>query len=393
MQIRTKDLTAATCAALITLFACGDGRGSDRSTAGTSWTSGGGSGDPGSSDGSGASDGAGESSTGDGDGDGAGETSTGDSASGGGDGDVRFDVGGGEESGGGNEGGSGTGCEKVDFLFVIDNSGSMEDEQANLVAAFPAFIDTIQGTLRAQDYHIMVVDTDTLPDGGNCNGSPPSCCNSYCAADPLKLCGGTVCPGVDGCQTELGAGRVEDPATVDCGVAGGKRYIEDGQPNLTQTFQCMAQVGTAGDGSELPMAAMSGAIGTLNQPGRCNEGFVRDDAILVVTIITDEEDDPIDDPGSPGDPQDWYDAVVAAKGGNPNAVVVLGLIGDTGTPGALCQPLVDIEGAEPSPRLIEFVEMFTRGSWGSVCSPDYDAFFQAAVSSIDTACDDFVPPG
>src|SRR5690242_21671906 len=36
------------------------------------------------------------------------------------------------------------GCAKADFLFVIDNSGSMADEQDNLIASFPGFIDTIQ---------------------------------------------------------------------------------------------------------------------------------------------------------------------------------------------------------------------------------------------------------
>jgi hypothetical protein len=57
------------------------------------------------------------------------------------------------------------GCEKVDFLFVIDNSGSMLDEQQSLIASFDGFIEAIQGTLMAQDYHIMVVDTDAESGG------------------------------------------------------------------------------------------------------------------------------------------------------------------------------------------------------------------------------------
>src|SRR5204862_5903779 len=32
------------------------------------------------------------------------------------------------------------GCKKIDFLFVIDNSDSMDDEQANLARSFPGFI-------------------------------------------------------------------------------------------------------------------------------------------------------------------------------------------------------------------------------------------------------------
>ena len=68
-------------------------------------------------------------------------------------------------------------------------------------------MDTIESTLSAQDYQILVTDTDTLADGGNCNGSGPSCCDPYCATDPLKLCGDKTCPGIDGCLIELGAGR------------------------------------------------------------------------------------------------------------------------------------------------------------------------------------------
>ena len=58
-----------------------------------------------------------------------------------------------------------SGCDKVDFLFVIDNSGSMGPFQENLVTNFPGFINTIQETLdEAQDYHITVSYTHlTLP--------------------------------------------------------------------------------------------------------------------------------------------------------------------------------------------------------------------------------------
>src|SRR5262245_47456344 len=53
-----------------------------------------------------------------------------------------------------------SGCERVDFLFVVDNSGSMREEQENLARSFPGFVAVLQRSLRARDYHIMVVDTD-----------------------------------------------------------------------------------------------------------------------------------------------------------------------------------------------------------------------------------------
>lgn len=44
---------------------------------------------------------------------------------------------------------------------------------------------------------------------------------------------------------------------------------------------------------ELPMNSMLHAIGPeLVAPGACNEGFLCDDAMLVVAIITDEHEDP-----------------------------------------------------------------------------------------------------
>jgi hypothetical protein len=76
--------------------------------------------------------------------------------------------------------------------------------------------------------------------------------------------------------------------------------------------------------------------------------------------------------------------------------VMLGLLGDTGLPGAVCPPdsVPGSNGGEYSPRLIEMVESFgDRGVWGSVCAPDYGPFFEQAVALIDLACDEYVPEG
>ena len=118
------------------------------------------------------------------------------------------------------------------------------------------------------------------------------------------------------------------------------------------------------------MQAVQAALGGWqNGPTGCNEGFLRDDAILVLVLITDEEDDNIEDgEGSPGDPAAWYEAVVAAKRGVPENAVVLGLLGDGNLPGGLC-PLAwnpKEDGGEASPRLQSFVKMFPAHVLGSV---------------------------
>lgn len=57
-------------------------------------------------------------------------------------------------------------------------------------------------------------------------------------------------------------------------VEGAFNYAVKGQPNLADTFACMARHGS-GEGVESQMAAMMGAVSPeMNAPGGCNEGFV-----------------------------------------------------------------------------------------------------------------------
>src|SRR5262245_11439832 len=65
----------------------------------------------------------------------------------------------------------GPGCQAIDVLFVIDNSGSMGQEQTNLIANFPAFISVLDQS--GLDYRVAVTTTSrdysytmTAPIGG-----------------------------------------------------------------------------------------------------------------------------------------------------------------------------------------------------------------------------------
>ncbi len=310
------------------------------------------------------------------------------------DGVTKLDVGVGTAMGSA-EGSDMSGCDKVDFLFIIDNSGSMYEEQVNLISSFPQFIGTIQETLdEAQDYHIMVLDTD-----------------AWVYAQCPLLCGFPFPPGANPCEgfecmvTEpeecedvLGAGvtwpKGGQASNMDCAFASGKRWMDSGEPDLTAAFECAAQVGTgATSDPEKPMEAMVAASTESTPAYACNEGFFRDDAILVVTFVTDEDDAAND--GSGGTVEGWRQALISAKNGDPEAVVVLGLFGDGDQPGAICTSFDSQtgNGAEPSPRLREFTESWgDRGIAGSICAPSYDQFFEQAVGVIDVTCDEFEPP-
>ena len=60
-------------------------------------------------------------------------------------------------------------CNKADFLFVIDNSGSMEAHQANLIKNIPRFMGDIASEIEDLDYHVGVVSTDDFL------GNPKDC--------------------------------------------------------------------------------------------------------------------------------------------------------------------------------------------------------------------------
>ncbi len=277
------------------------------------------------------------------------------------------------------------GCDKVDFLFVIDNSGSMGDNQDNLIASFPGFISTIQNTLPNNDYQIMVVDTDAG------QGIELNLCINQCMNNPgLETCfpfGYPCSPLPDACDETLGAGVVYPigggSSNEYCQLFGGNRYILHTDPNVAGSFACVAKVGDDGDGSERPAEAMVQALSfQQNQPGACNEGFLRDDALLVITIITDEPDT-----NSQGIPGGWAANVIAAKKGDQKRVVVLSLLTDPEQPNPVCS-----EQHAPAPLLREFTESFTNHIIASVCEPNYSEFFAQAVGLIDNACCEFEPP-
>ncbi len=313
------------------------------------------------------------------------------------------------------------GCEAVDFLFVIDNSGSMADEQQHLIDSVPGFVTSIEERLPpgAGTYHIMVTDVDPwqYEACGDACSEAQACelasatgacdCGYPCALRDLCLAGDDYVCGVsepEECEDIMGAGivhpRGRDASNVDCSFASGQRYINSGEPDLTSAFDCAARVGTNSSLGEKPMEAMVQALAPSGAVSDCNAGFLRSDAVLVVVLITDEDDNgPNADDlegDSVGNPQTWFDAVVEAKGGNADAIVTMALIGDSDAVGGICAPLdpVTFEGAEPAPRIRQFVELFgDQGIVGSVCSPTYNEFFMTAVDTIGQACDEFVPAG
>jgi hypothetical protein len=360
----------------------------------------------------------GQATNGGGDAAGDGGDATGNDDGGDGDGDDgddgRFDVAPGE---GGGQGDETEGCEKIDFLFLVDNSSSMLPHQQKLIAAFPRFIETIQSDVQGTDHHIMVVDSDDDPtfacepsvhDGDPewervCPPGEPSC-HAPCPSWP-EFCTGYQCGAnqttLDADDKTLGCGIVGpyggSASNRDCSIEGGQRYMTDAQTALSDTFACAALVGISGHWNELPVTSILDALDPVqNGAGGCNGGFLRDDAILVVVFVSDDDDqssaagaDVVY--GSNGSPQEWHDRIVELKNGHEENIVVFGVVSTENPANPMCE---HGNGIYTSPKFVEFIESFgDHGLVGDVCDEDYNALFIEAVGLIDQACDEYVPEG
>lgn len=312
-------------------------------------------------------------------------------------GDQLFDVGaeGGTAGDGGDEG-----CQKIDFLFVVDDSGSMYDFQQNLLESVPGFVAAIEDSTDVSDYHVMVVDTSI--------DSEQKCVEvcEYGTFD-LSSCQTYVqsCEAVeqrDACESVLGAGvtspRGAYSSMQDCGIEEPRRYL-DGNQDVLEDFACIAQVGTSGMSEERPYGAMAAALSDDGEVAGCNDGFLRDDAILVVTILSDAGADTTADAPYGADEdqllQTWRDALVSAKPQGEDAIVLMSFhyYSDVDA-GAECEARVG-PGSAFAPDVYHQVPpaLGGHGFEASICLDDYSESFAAAVGTIAETCQDFVPPG
>ena len=172
---------------------------------------------------------------------------------------------------------------KVDILFVVDNSGSMEQEQRNLATNFSNFINNIRQT--AADFRIAIVTTDaSWHTCMHSNQNAVQCINllrNQGLKQPYDF-------EIDG---PFGSGRFEAYHTFS---HSNPKCLTPTTPDLERVFAENIQVGIDGSGFEKGLMTMKTALELANTPGSgndCNgEPFLRHDAILAVVVVSDEED-------------------------------------------------------------------------------------------------------
>jgi len=139
--------------------------------------------------------------------------------------------------------------DKVNILFVIDNSGSMKEEQESIANQFDSFLTSLQGT----DYNIAIITTDAYLD--TYKGKPKN---------------GNFEQFPNGKKWLTGA---QDTS---------KAYL---QKNIEYFQQAMKTVGITGSGFERGLASTVRALEKEDQ-----KEFFRPNALLMIIIVSDEDE-------------------------------------------------------------------------------------------------------
>ena len=311
---------------------------------------------------------------------------------------------------------------QADILFVIDNSGSMKEEQDSLRANFSRFMDilkTLEGGM--PDVHIGVATSDM----------------GTSATDGTSLASGAF-----GC-TQHG----DDGVMHGAPMVTGKFLVDNGHGNtnysgtLEDAFSAMANVGTAGCGIEQHLGSMARALGN-----PANTGFLRPDAYLAVIVIGDEDDcslahdqlftsstspdavnfmctkdgiecdDTPNDMTTPGERTrchpsdhsqyvetvDHYATFLKGQKTDPRDVIVAGIVGDTNpfaittkNQTSVLSPSCTYNGAGgttqtafPAIRTADFLEQFQLTARSTICGADLSAALAQIGALLKAAIED-----
>jgi len=276
--------------------------------------------------------------------------------------------------------------DRTDILFVVDDSGSMEDEQRNLAANFGAFIERLAASPARNAYQVAVITTDVNRYGF---GTFPDTFIASVACQGSPMIGRTYPKGAI-----VSVSGPDDPVQRVFSTSGGGRILPAGSPTLVEDFQRNAFVGVCGSGREQGLEAIRLALDEPLASG-ANAGFLRAGARLAVVIVSDEDD--CSDPESTGTSesppgctsrpvQAYVDFLRGPVGGEPKDLFVAAIaaVDPVTLEPSRCRSPVDGAQADSAAfRYAEFVAAFgERGMIDSVCNASFYDTLVAIASRI-----------
>ncbi len=165
---------------------------------------------------------------------------------------------------------------KLDILFVIDNSGSMREEQEAVARELTGFVDELKkGGGVPSDFNVGVITTSIYLNG--LVGGRSFFFNYPTQSGKLRPVPGTFPDG-----------------GIDLDPPDGEKLLTGTDPAFLTKFARLVRQGTLGAGQETPFEAVRRALLTqlITTPmdGGGNQGLLRDRARLLVVVLTDEDD-------------------------------------------------------------------------------------------------------
>jgi hypothetical protein len=193
---------------------------------------------------------------------------------------------------------------KVDILLVVDDSPSMAQVQRPLANSLPGLIDLLEAPDVTADYRIAVVDAyarhpacaDRDDEGG---AASIASCRARADEFPGDLF-------ADACLCTFDAIATTPTTTDEDPVERSRPWIESraGRSNLAivegrvptthEALQCIVPQGVAGCDFPSPLEAMYRALLRMHDVDDPQYGFLRDDATLLVVIVTNGNDCSVD---------------------------------------------------------------------------------------------------
>jgi len=260
-------------------------------------------------------------------------------------------------------------CDRMDILFVVDNSGSMLEEQQNLADNFPRFIEVLDAFVDGDlDYRVGITTTGRD--------------YTYYIDSPIGALPTSQTGGDNGALLQR------------CDMS--RPWIERTDADRIDTFACAAQVGDEGPSMEMPLAVVREAFTDRVNDGS-NAGFLRQDALLAIVVLTDEDDCSYEEAVTLGmmevaceaqvEPVQSYASFLDTLTGGAGRWA-LAVIAGAG-PGSCTSEFGD---AQEATRLADLVELAgDNGVLSSICEGDLAGALEEALATFDTACQDFPP--
>jgi len=324
------------------------------------------------------------------------------------------------------------GSTKVDLLFLVDNSNSMGEEQAILTRQIVLMVEELlhptdrgpETPPPVEDLHIGIISSDM-----GTHGHSVMTCENPMNGDNGRLQNEGQ---LAGCGALYSA---SDCTTGECPwLSHSVEHPDDGtdpaNPPIWEDFGCIATLSTGGCGFEQQLESAYVALTSQADEGHPNHGFLRDDSLLAVIFVTDEDDCsspnsemfntsrddfgppntrcafnptqlydieryyeglislrrhwenpldgiivaaitgiPVDGSWNPGDPIEGLEAMVQVSPTNPNE-----LVPSCSTSNGLAYPPV---------RIVDLVSRFgNSGVLGSICREDWTAHLETITARI-----------